>query len=332
MSGSECNTNPNSFQSLGSLGGKARAAKLSPERRKEISAKARSSRKCYSHLPKATHVGEMGIGDIKISCAVLEDGTRVISQTSMFSALGKSRGSAGKKPKAVIEFEERGGQIPRFLAASNLIPFLSSDLSAGGSLIEFMHPTAGKTNGYKADLIPQVCNVYLKARDAGVLTKDQIEVAKRSDILIRALAHIGIQALVDEATGYQYEREKDALQKVLEAFISQELLPWTRRFPRKFFESYRKMYDIEEGKQIPSHVGNFINNNIYKKLAPGVLEELKKNNPLNDKGRRSHAHHQFLTEDIGCPALEKQIIKVNTVMSLSDNRKQFDELIKKLGE
>ena len=53
---------------------------------------------------------------------------------------------------------------------------------------------------------------------------------------MRAFARVGITALVDEATGYQYEREHDELQKILKAYISEELLPWQKRFPDIFYK------------------------------------------------------------------------------------------------
>ncbi len=40
--------------------------------------------------------------------------------------------------------------------------------------------------------------------------------------MVRALAHVGIIALVDEATGYQRERASDALATILESFIAKE--------------------------------------------------------------------------------------------------------------
>jgi hypothetical protein len=47
--------------------------------------------------------------------------------------------------------------------------------------------------------------VWLRALDARALTKIQLPVADRADILMRGLAHTGIIALVDEVTAYQRE-------------------------------------------------------------------------------------------------------------------------------
>src|SRR5690606_37344816 len=96
--------------------------------------------------------------------------------------------------------------LPAFLTAKNLKPFISRDLYVTSSQIEFRLPSGQKAFGYNAELLPQVCEVYLKARDANQLNKSQIHVAKQADILMRGLATVGIVALVDEATGYQRDR------------------------------------------------------------------------------------------------------------------------------
>ncbi len=119
-----------STNEAGRLGGLSRALKLTSEQRSE---QARKAGRANSKLPKATHVGELEIGDIKIACAVLEDGRRVITQSSILQALGRSRqgmATRGRKPKLVQEACEAGRQIPIFVAANNLIPFINKDLSS----------------------------------------------------------------------------------------------------------------------------------------------------------------------------------------------------------
>ena len=56
--------------------------------------------------------------------------------------------------------------------------------------------------GYRATLLPNVCEVYLKACDARVLRSSQLPVSERAEIVMRGLAKVGIIALADEATGY----------------------------------------------------------------------------------------------------------------------------------
>jgi len=308
------------IQDLRSLGGKARAKNLSPERRKEIAIKASSSRKCASNRPKATHVGDLSIGNIPVECAVLQDGTRVITESAMFKLMGSARG--GRVGPA---------ELPRFLTNLNIKPFITNDLRGGAAIIEFVHPKAGKAYGYKADLIPQICKIFLDARRDGIkLTETQKNIAMQAEIIVQALASVGINALIDEATGYQYDREHDALQKLLKAYITKELQPWTKRFPLEFFRNIKKMYRLkEDSKNTPQFVGNFINRYVYSELSSEILEELQKKNPPYENGGRQYRHHQWLTQQLGCPALEKQIVKINTLMAISDSKEQFDELFER---
>jgi hypothetical protein len=83
-----------------------------------------------------------------------------------------------------------------------------------------------------APILADVCDAVLAARRmGGVLAANQTNLADQCEILVRALARVGIIALVDEATGYQRDREKDALAKILEAWISKELAAWVKTFP-----------------------------------------------------------------------------------------------------
>lgn len=324
-----------SYQEITSKGGKARAQKLSPERRKEIAILASNSRKCIEKTPKATHIGELSIGNIKISCAVLEDGTALISQKSIYETLGKAKSgtSQGKKPKAIVALEQEiGGQMPSFLAVSNLIPFMSNELKSGGVQVEYIHPKIGKSRGFKCQIIPEICTAYSKALRAGVLTKDQIPLAERCQIINEGLALVGITGMIYECTGYEKIKENNELQLLFEKFIAKELLPWTKKFPNAFFENIKRMYGLEHLKGNPKFCGHLINRFIYNEISPDVLEELKRINPVQESGIRKHCHHQLLTDDVGHPALEKQIIKINTIMSASDNKEDFEKLFNKIKE
>jgi hypothetical protein len=320
------------LQEVVSKAGKARAAKLSPERRSEIARKASASRSCMKDLPRATHEGVLKIGDLEIECSVLKDGTRLISQTSMLKAFGKSAIGSYERNKAkelTVKLDGKG-EMPVFIAASNLLPFIVNDLSKEGEKINFISKSGAKSTGYRAEMIIIACDAYLKAREAGVLMKNQLSIAQQCEIIVRSLAKVGVVALIDEVSGYEKEKEKNELQKLLEKYIVEELRPWTKKFPDSFFENFKRMYNLPNLKRTPSFIGNFINKFIYDELAPGVLEELKRVNPKNDDGRRLGCHHQFLTEDLGCPALEKQISTVNTLIRISDNKEDFQKNYDKL--
>src|SRR5207249_980288 len=126
--------------------------------------------------------------------------------------------------------------LPAFLTAKNLKPHIDEELYVTSSQVEFKPLRGSKAFGYPAELLPKVCDVFLKARDAGDLVPGQGHIARQADVLMRALAHVGIAALVDEATGYQEVRDRLALQKILEAYIAKELAAWAKRFPDDFYK------------------------------------------------------------------------------------------------
>lgn len=314
-------------------GGRARAKALSPEERSEIARYAAERRwgKSVSSVPRATHAGVLTIGEMTIPCAVLDDGTRVLSERGVTKALGGKRGGAHWRR---MRESGDGANLPVYLSANNIRPFIDNELAVALSRPIIYRPVGGGSlgKGVNATLLPRICNVLLKARDAKALVPSQMKIAGASDMLMRGLAHVGIIALVDEATGYQADRAKDELIKILEAYISKELLPWTRRFPPEFFQEIYRLqgWQFREGHlRGPRFVGKLINQLVYEKLPPGVLGELQKRNPVQDYGYRRHKHHQFLTPDIGNPNLEKQIVAVMTLMRASDDKLTFKHLFER---
>jgi hypothetical protein len=81
-----------------------------------------------------------------------------------------------------------------------------------------------KVNCYEGTVLADICDGMLEARKNMELDTRQKIVADQCEILIRSFAKVGIIALIDEATGYQYEREKAELQAILKEYISEEVL------------------------------------------------------------------------------------------------------------
>jgi hypothetical protein len=283
----------------------------------------------HQKIFKATHVGDLNIPGLDpIPCAVLEDGTRVLSERGVDKALGRGRG--GRE----FRMKQDGGELPVFLAGTRIKPFISDELMMEVTKPIIYKPTTGGVyaHGVKADVLPKICEVWLKAREARVLSSPQLPIARKAEILVRGLAHVGVIALVDEATGYQAERDKAELQTILAAYIAKELMPWTSRFPADF---YREMFRLRgwpfsnlsfaaKGARGPRYAGKLTNKLIYEQLPPGVLPELRRLNPTNEKGQRRHKHTQLLTDDIGNPHLEKQVAVVTTLMKISPSWKVFE--------
>ena len=290
--------------------GQARMAKLSKEERSALAKKAAKSRWLaneFSSFKRATHYGEIHLGSKMIPCAVLEDGTRVITQTGFLRAMGKAGGAKNTIREGVEGFEK----VPPFLRAHYLQPYISDELRQMAMPIAFTLPGSNvKAWGYRAELLPQVCTLYLQARDAGALLLAQLPLAESCDLLIRSLAHVGIIALIDEATGYQTARDQLALQEILDKFIGKELAKWVRRFPADFYERIFKLrnwkYDPNSTKR-PVQMAQITADLVYARLAPGVLDELRRLNPKDENGHRKNRHHQWLTPDVGHPVLRDHI-------------------------
>lgn len=293
-------------------GGVARAAKLTKEERSKIARKASFAR-WSKDLPVATHEGSITFGEQHIPCAVIEyNGAvqRVITQSGFMRALGRSRQAKGR------QHYKGDVNLPAFLTAQNLKPFISSQLEVTSSQIEFITTTGVRAFGYSADLLPEVCDVFLQADRKGVLTHNQKHVADQAHVIFKALANVGIAGLVDEATGYQEVRDKRALQAILDSFLRKELASWAKTFPDEFYEQIFRLRGWTwkgRGVNPPQVVAYYTKDIVYQRLAPGLLDELERKNPV-EGGRRKSKHTQWLTTDVGHPALAQHLHTVISFM------------------
>jgi len=303
---------------LKARGGRARAKALTPKRMSDIAKKGAIAR-WGKDLPVATHQGE--IESLGLSCYVLDDETRVLSRITFLQAVGWKG-----KAKGGVKYDEEF-QKPVFLTAEALKPFITNDLLENSAPLYFMF-NGQKMIGYNAELLPQVCEMYLRYRDetegSGRKVLRQYEkIIVASEALIRAIAQVGIKALVDEATGYQYTRARNALEQVFELFIQKELRKWVKTFPDEFYYHIHRLkgwtYDEEHSNRRGVSWARLTNYLIYDRLAPGIREELKRLTPKDAKGRNKSKLFQRLTSDIGDPRLRELLASEITVMRLFDD-------------
>ncbi|QQE90854.1 P63C domain-containing protein [Azotobacter chroococcum] len=301
-------------------GGAARAKSMSPERRSEIAKQGALAKAENARLPKATHGSDdhpLKIGDIEIPCYVLEDGTRVLSQRGLLKGLGMSRGGGGGAG---------GDRLAVFAASKGLKPFINNELlTAIEKPIRFVRPGGGTPAfGYPATILADLCDAVLAARQESALLAQQAHIAEKCEILVRGFARVGIIALVDEATGYQKDRAKDALAQILEAFVAKELQPYVRTFPADYYEQLFRLrglpYPPDNSKYRPQYFGVLTNDIVYKRIAPGLLAELKRENAKDSKKGRLH---QRLTTDTGHPKLREHLASAVTIMKLSKDYQDF---------
>lgn len=270
------------------------------------------------------------LADVTIPCAIVssnnsEEVRRVLTSTGITNAILGSRSGASIRLRREAVQEGRA-PLPIFLAPGQLKSFVDKYLCDEPLLSPIEYIDGGKiVSGYDARILPIVCEIWLKAREAGVLQKQQLDKAQKAEILIRALAHIGIISLVDEATGYQDIRPRDALAKLIEEFVAKEMRPYVAKFPPEFYKEIFRLrgLDFPTGTvKKPQYFGHLTMDVIYKRLAPAVWMELKERAKTEKKVKKPHLH-RYLSDDVGDPRLQKVLTQVITVMQLSKDWKDF---------
>ncbi len=281
-------------------------------------------------LPIAEYTGKVKVGDKEIPCAVLYHNTdnpiRVFWQREIVGLL-----TGNKK-----------GGFERYLRPANLQPYLPEKFREK-SLSESVFPMMikGRSNrpaqAFEATDLIDICQMYMRARSAGVLSIRQIPIAIQAEIIVFAFAKTGVVAVIDEATNYQYVRDRLALNKLLEKYIVDEAQKWIKKFPDEF---YRQIFRLNSWQfnptafnKRPGVIGKWTREIVYARFPQGVLSKLDDLNPLTEKGYRMHKHHQFLTDEIGNPELQEYISNVIFLMKSSANWKKFRQLFARaLGE
>jgi P63C domain len=329
MSETEISKAAKTLSKLGaSKGGLARAEKMTSEQRSEVASRAATVR---WNIPRAEHIGEIHIGDMRFPCSVLSDGTRILTQTDFMEGMGMYYSGWVARSKAK---NESSADTPHFLAFKSLEPFISQHLGDLQSVtVKYRTKERNRlVHGIKAEIIPKICEVWLDADKHGKLGSRQKQIAQKADIIIRTLAHVGIIALIDEATGYQEVRDRHALQEILDKYLRKEFAAWAKCFPEEFYKQIFRLRQWQwRGMKVnrPQIVAHYTKDLVYARLAPGILTELEARNPKNEKGHRRAPHYWWLTEDVGHPALAQLLFGVIGLMRIAENWDEFMRMVDK---
>jgi hypothetical protein len=320
-----------------SKGGRNRAEHLTPEERKEIARnganarwvkeKSSMSSKDQKGLVKASHQGKMALSGLELDCYVLEDGRRVFHKRGMAKSLGM-RSEGGNVFMQAMQRKSLGSQFSQDLMDKINNP------------VNFKPLTQNLAHGYEADVLVDVCKAIIRAHDQGSLSKMQDGLAAQAKILLQAFAKVGVTALIDEATGFQKDRNPDALRILVQQYIEAEKQEWAKQFPNEYYDELNRLYGSNKltttGKGAviqnrPQHFAMFTRTYVYQPLENGaILEELDKINPKIDKrGTRKARFHQHLTQGYGIEKLKRQVQEVMTLIRVSDTTSQFKKLFGK---
>jgi hypothetical protein len=323
-------------------GGRARAEALTPEERSEIARKAASARweavaeeldetvaqdeeilAPTDSMPVAVWRGNLNIVGVELPCYVLDNGVRVIGRTSAAELLSGIKG---------------GGALEIYLRPKALEPFINKDLILE-RFVPFRLPeveglkTAVK--GLPADLFIEICQGFVAALEASLaptaphprMTLRQQQMAIKASMFLSACAKVGLEALIDEATGYQYERATDALQVKLAAFLEDEMRKWEKTFPDELWKEFGRLTAWKGPlHQRPKYWGRLVMELIYEKLDPDVAEWLKKNAPSPKRGQN---YHQWLSGQFG---LRKLVEHIWMIVGMAKTCETMTELRDRVAE
>lgn len=261
--------------------------------------------------PFAKYKGVLDLGSKFVDCYVLDDGSRVISMRGTVRAIAN----------------DDNGDLSKYIGIKAIQPHINSD-DILSKVIEFNMPgTTTKGKGIPAETFLDICSAYVSAFASGErFTEKQAATAINCSILLSACAKTGLIALIDEATGYQYEREADALQVKIRAFISDELRAWEKTFPDELWEEFGRLTGWQGSlHQRPKYWGKLVLELIYDALDPDVAAYLKENKPAPRHGRN---YHQWFTEEYGVNQL---VTHINQITGIAKTCSTIDELRHKVS-
>lgn len=263
-----------------------------------------------SQTPFAKYFGELQLGGNSVDCYVLNSNERVISL----------RGTL----KSIADVD--GGGLEDYIGIKGLKPYINSQLVLEET-IEFSIPGVqylGK--GIKADTFLDICSAYVSALSSGDLTTErQQEIAIKCSILLASCAKIGLIALIDEATGYQFERKEDALQLKLKVFIADEMRGWEKTFPDELWEQFGRLTSWKGHLHSrPKWWGKLVMELIYNALDSNVALYLKEHKPPPMYKRN---YHQWLSDNYGLKQLISHIYQIIGIAKTCETIKELQEKV-----
>jgi len=255
-------------------------------------------------LRRVTHYGTVHFGEIGCEAVVLNDGTRGFVQRQFAQLLGYRQKTPGR-------------QWSNFLAH-----FAPNALAANeNSLVRKVQMPNGPHAGFiSADVVMEMVDGVIDAALAGNLHSKQKRALAACRRIQKAMAKVGLNALIDEATGYQYHRAPDALQALFSKLLRQQAAAWERRFHPNFYRAIYRLFGWTyrgHEQNPPSIVGQITYDWVYAPVMPiAMIDELRSRKALSDK------HHQWLNAD-GLRLLENQISAVTAIACCSRDYKDF---------
>lgn len=258
--------------------------------------------------------GEFPIGGFRMRCFVTPDERRLVSEADVHLLFGIRSKNPRQTCVALLDSP--------YLQSAKMDQLRKKI----GSPIKLVGPQGEVVQTYEGEIIIDYCRAIMDARRIKGLPEWAMPYAEQAEIIVTSVAKVGITALIDEATGHQSRRHREALQKLLARYFKEEYAAWTKRFPDWFYEELFRLKGWTwnaVGSKRPSVVGKLTKDIVYSRLEVGVVEELEQRNPLLDNGRRAQKHHQWLSDEVGHPSLDTHFYALRGLMRASNHWRRF---------
>lgn len=256
---------------------------------------------------RVTYQGVARLGDdVTVNCAVLEDGRRGYVMQSLQRAIG-------------FRGRHRMIGLRSFLAeiAPNSLKYFGN--SEYG--IPVVMPHGGRDGLWvEAGVMTEIASGVIDAALGSRLRKNRAHLVDPCMKIMRALAKTGEVALIDEATGYQYNRAPDALQDLIARVLREDAADWERMFTPDYYLATCKLFGFSYGNRhraLPAVIGKITREWIYDVVFPPEIMVA-----LKDK-RKHEKMHQWLTGE-GRTITKRQIDNVTAVARTSVDYRDFE--------
>lgn len=263
----------------------------------------------YPESPFAKWRGRIELGEDELDVYVLDTGERVIDERSAAKAI-----TGGDR-----------SELRRSLADSALRPYVNGGLVLDG-LRDFAVPARGdRTTGLTTEQFELICRVFVQALyDGAPLREGQRRIAVKCAVLAAGLARTGLDALIDDSTGWRSESSEDTMQVKLRAFVTDRLRAWEKTFPDELWEELARLTGWNGPPESrPRYWAGLVIELIYDTLDPEAAGYLREHRP-----RDVHPHRNAA----GDHGPEQLLSRCYEIVGLSRSCDSIGELRRKVAQ
>ena len=261
--------------------------------------------------------GLVTLGGYELSAYVITDGKSVERVLSARAVVGALTSENAEKTSGA-----KYGNLDRLL--SRLQPELAA--KAAESNFEFDSPT-GPAHGYRSAVLADICDAYVAAALEGKLRASQRHLARNAHAISSALARVGLDALIDEATGYQSQVKAGERKHAIERYLRDQAVRYERLLCDSLIGELCRLHGYAHDRaKPPRFVVGFVGQVYADILGPDLHAELQQRS-----GQRRE--HSWLKPDVVTMLVAKlEVVEAlaRTSLTKADFRSRYESVIKGL--